>query len=335
MLFIKPLVLSVTLFLILGFTNLGFINRALAQTGALDDAIAQLNRGQIEQARALFLQHKAAPEALVYLAKIAMNDDPDQAEEWIEKAVKLAPDNAHAHFIRGRVMGQQASNAVFSALSYAKKSKASFLKAVELQPTEIDYHIGLMQFYLQAPSFAGGDIDAAKGQVKAIQQLDSKAGFKAEVDFLLATDQLQQAQGVLVQAQLDYPASPDFYFKAGMLQLGEEKFADAIGNFSKASQLEVSELREIQTKYAAMYQLGRTAVLSKTNLELGVSALSQYIASAPFDIGAIPKHWAQFRLANLYALQNKQAEAKRIYQMLAKVDDQRLQKEVKQAMGSL
>lgn len=330
MLFIKPLLVSVTLLFTTGFCHL-----ALAETGALDEAMAKLNSGQIDQARELFLQHKAMPEALVYLAKIAMNDNLDQAEEWIEKAVKLAPDNAQAHFIRGRVMGQQASNAIFSALSYAKKSKASFIKAVELQPSQIEYHIGLMQFYLQAPSIAGGDIDAAKQQVKAIQQLDGKAGIKAEVDFLVATDARQQAQAVLVQAQLDYPTSPDFYFKAGVLQVAEEKFALAMENFTKASQLEVSEPKDLQTKYAAMYQLGRAAVLSKTNLEQGVNALSQYIDNAPIDGDAVPKHWAQFRLANLYVLQNNKAEAKSLYQSLAKVDDKRLQKEVKHAMQSL
>jgi len=330
MLFVKPLMVSVTLLFTAGFCHL-----ALADTAALDEAKAKLSSGQIDQARELFLQHKTMPEALVYLARIAMDDNLDQAEEWIEKAVKLAPDNAQAYFIRGRVMGQQASNAVFSALSYAKKSKASFIKAVELQPTEIDYRIGMMQFYLQAPSIAGGDIEAAKQQVKAIQQLDGKAGVKAEVDFLVATDAREQAHALLAQAQVDYPTSPDFYFKAGVLQLAEEKFALAMDNFSKASQLEVSEQKDLQTKYAAMYQLGRAAVLSKTNLEQGVSALSQYIDNAPIDSAAVPKHWAQFRLANLYVLQNNIADAKSIYQGLTKVDDKRLQKEVKQAMQSL
>ena len=82
-------------------------------------------------------------------------DDADDAETLIEQALATSPDDAELQFWCGRVMGVQAQQAFLSALSYAKRSLACFQQAVALAPDKVDYRIGLMRFYLGAPSFAG------------------------------------------------------------------------------------------------------------------------------------------------------------------------------------
>jgi hypothetical protein len=78
----------------------------------------------------LFEKQKHDPKAMVYLAKIYMDMDMDidEAEDWIEKVVKDKLSGAEAHYVRGTIVGRQASGSIFSVLSYAKKSVNSFTK---------------------------------------------------------------------------------------------------------------------------------------------------------------------------------------------------------------
>ena len=80
-----------------------------------------------------------------------------------------------------------------------------------------------------------------------------------------------------------------------------------------------------------MYQLGKTSVLSESNIEAGIKALNEYIAEAPDLDDLAPKPWAEFRLANLMALNLQTLEAKTIYLRLAKTDNKELAKEAKKA----
>jgi TPR repeat protein len=122
----------------------------------------------------LFEKQKHDPKAMVYLAKIYidmdmdMDMDLDEAEDWIEKAVKDKLSGAEAHYVRGTIMGRQASGSIFSVLSYAKKSVNGFTKAVKLEPDSIKYLTGLMQFHTSVPSIAGGDIDIVKAQIEKL-----------------------------------------------------------------------------------------------------------------------------------------------------------------------
>jgi tetratricopeptide (TPR) repeat protein len=138
----------------LSFSTLTFANAI----SSLGNAITVLKTGQTEQAIVLFEKQKHDPDAMIYLAKIYMDTDLDEAEAWIEKALKANLKDAEAHYVRGAIMGRQASGSIFSALSYAEKSVNSFTKAVELQPDSIKYRKGLMQFHTGAPSIAGGDL---------------------------------------------------------------------------------------------------------------------------------------------------------------------------------
>ena len=65
-------------------------------------------------------------DKLLEQAQTLLGDDPDEAEEKIEAALELAPKRADVHFLCGQVMGIQASQSIFSALSYAGKSLDCF-----------------------------------------------------------------------------------------------------------------------------------------------------------------------------------------------------------------
>jgi tetratricopeptide (TPR) repeat protein len=315
----------------LSFSTLTFAS----SISPIDNAIAVLNAGQTEQAIVLFEKQKHDPEAMVYLAKIYMNTDLDEAEDWIEKAVKDNLSSAEAHYVRGAIMGRQASGSIFSALSYAKKSVNSFTKAAELEPDSIKYLKGLMQFHTSAPSIAGGDIDIAKAQIQKIRILDPKAGLEAEINYELSQDNDAVADKLLQQAKQTYNDIPEFFFQAGMFQQRKENYQAAFEELTVAISKNAETEESVVAKYRALYQLGKTSVLGESNIDAGINALKEFIDKAPDLEGLSPKPWAEFRLANLMSLNSQKLKAKTIYLRLAKTDIKELAKQAKKAAKAI
>ena len=116
--------------------------------------------------------------ALQYLAKIALQQQEfDDAEEYIEQALKFAANQAEIHFDAALIMAAQAQNSsIFSAPGYAKKSLNGFKMAVQLAPSNLQYRQGLMTFYLAAPGIVGGDEALALVEALAIEKIDPVAG---------------------------------------------------------------------------------------------------------------------------------------------------------------
>jgi TPR repeat protein len=307
----------------------------LAFADPLDQAVVALKAGQTEKAIDLFKAQKNNPDAMLYLAEIYLNTDLDEAEDWIEKAVKTNVNDAQAYYVRGAIMGRQASGSIFSALSYAEKSVNSFTKAVELQPDSIKYRKGLMQFHTGAPSIAGGDLDIAKVQIEKIRQLDPKAGLEAEINYELSQDNDALADALLQQAKQTYKDIPDFFFQAGMFQQRQENYQAAFEELTVAISKNAETEESVVAKYNALYQLGRTSVLGENNIDAGIKALNEVIGEAPDIDGMAPKPWAEFRLANLMALNLQTLEAKAIYLRLAKTDNKELAKQANKAAKAI
>lgn len=307
----------------------------LVLAAPLEQALNALQEGKTALAIDLLESQKSNPEAMLHLAKIYMRTDIDEAEEWIIKAVKKRPDDAESQYILGRIMGIQASSSIFSALSYAGKSLGGFTRAVDLKPDSLRYRNALVQFHIQAPSIAGGDLKIAKQQIEEIKQLNLAAGLKSEIDFYLSQDDDKTAEQLLVLAKQTFADTPDFFFKAGLLYQKQENYIQANAEFVQAINKPAVTEQSIKDRYNALYQLGRTAVLSKSNLQSGIQSLNEYIAQATISDGMPPKIWAEFRLANLLALNAQESEAKAIYLRLAKTSDEELVEQAKKAAKQL
>jgi tetratricopeptide (TPR) repeat protein len=100
-------------------------------------------------------------------------------EEWdrgvsaCERARNLDPQKSLYHLWLGRAYGEKASRVkFFSALSLAKKTRASFERAVELDPKNLDARTDLAEFYVEAPGVVGGGKDKAQAQADAIMALN-------------------------------------------------------------------------------------------------------------------------------------------------------------------
>ncbi len=298
-------------------------------------AFEALERGDTESARALFEAHEDDSTAQLQLAILYMGTDPDTAEDWIDRALASDPDNPEAHFVRGNIMGVQAQGSIFSAMGYARQCKQSYQRAVELDPTNTDYLWGLMQFHLNAPAIAGGDMEEAEALVEQIGSLDREEGFVAKLEYQRARGEDDQFETTFKAAQAAYPDSPQFYFHAGIYYQQKGDFASAFDQFTQASKLVSDDEDREVARYNAIYQIGRTALFSEQNIPDGIEAFKRYIDEAPVG-GALPdKSWANFRLGNLYQLAGREREARLIYVSLQKTADQELEAEVSKSLKQM
>ncbi|MDC8829517.1 tetratricopeptide repeat protein [Alteromonas gilva] len=258
-----------------------------------------------------------------------MAGDLDEAEELIEEVMASYPDNAAAHFLCGQIMGQQASNAIFSAMSYAGKSLDCFKKAVELAPENTDYRLGLMIYYLSAPGIAGGDTDLAWEHASAIEDLDALAGIRAKLRFYRQTENEQGYSELLHGAQRAYADHAEFHYLLGLHLQQQEQFAPALEAFNQAVAANIDE--EQHFHLSALYQIGRNAVFSEQFTEQGTAALQRFIDIGPDKPNLPTVPWAHFRLAQLYKHSNN-LEALTHHLALAKTSaDDTLQKSIKAA----
>lgn len=94
----------------------------------------------------------------------------DGALKTAEACVARLPQAAPCHYALGSVIGQQAMTAsMFKVIGMAGRIRDAFAKAVELDPLFFEARDGLVQYYLMAPSIAGGSVSKAREVVEAVQ----------------------------------------------------------------------------------------------------------------------------------------------------------------------
>ena len=97
----------------------------------------------------------------------------DNSVRMAEKSVALEPRNSSYHQWLGRAMGRKAEVAnPFAAFGLARKVKAEFERAVELDTNNLSARSDLSEFYLEAPAFLGGDKNKARQQAEFVARHD-------------------------------------------------------------------------------------------------------------------------------------------------------------------
>lgn len=308
-----------------------FSSQAYADISKGDSALAAGNK---TQAIAFYQSQESDILAKIKLAQVYMGFDLDEAEEWIELARKQDNQDPRMHFTRGSIMGQQAANSIFSALSYAGKSLDSFEQAVVLEPSNIAYQLGLLSFYLQAPSIAGGDKDKAKQVAQTISALDPVEGLKANIMVYSALEDKAGLDRLLQEGLAQHSNDPWFLFNAGMIKQNNQEYGQAIGLLSQVP-LD-AENEEFQQRYfSAQYQIGKTAILAEDFYPVGLAALDNYISNATIGNGMPSIDWATFRKANIVQAMGDKANASQLYKSIQADDDKQLQKALKKALKQL
>lgn len=101
----------------------------------------------------------------------------DNSIRMAEKSVSLDPQNSLYHLWLGRAMGRKAEEAnSITAFGLARKVRTEFERAVALDPNNLPARADLAEFYLEAPSFLGGDKNKARQQADFVAKHDPALG---------------------------------------------------------------------------------------------------------------------------------------------------------------
>lgn len=306
-------------------------SEAIADVQKGDQAYAQ---GDKVGALAYYKAVENTPKGIKALAYFYMKEDElDEAEDIIVEGVARFSDNAELHNAKGVVMSRQAMDAVFSALSYAKKSKAGFAKAVELAPNNPQYRMDLIQFYLQAPGFAGGDTEQAWKQIQVLQELDRVMAFQAKVAYYQVTEQLEPlSQLVLHSAQNS--SEPEVLLSAGILLMNQQAYERSFATLSKITLSDGATESQQDAYYGAQYQLAKLAMTAGQYYAEALDSIKIFMHQAPQYRNPQFAQWAQYRYGTLLALTGEIDEGRTVLNAI-KTQDKQLFKELQKTLRTL
>lgn len=145
---------------------------------------------------ALGLPTAAAAQDLLAQAKaLESRGQIDSAYVIIQRAVAAEPNRAEVQFWLGSIAGQRAERiGGIGAYASARKSKAGFGRAVQLEPTNPDYLEGLIQYLSQAPGIVGGDRDSALVLAEAVRRINEPRGTLLMVNVLNRGNRREKAR---------------------------------------------------------------------------------------------------------------------------------------------
>lgn len=241
---------------------------------------------------------------------------PDRAERSFERAIEKEPRNGLYHLWLGNAVGQQAQSAsVVRQPFMARRIKAEFERAVELDPNLIDARDGLIQFHLMAPAVMGGDRNEARNQQREIARRNAMRGHVAAANIAWRDRDTVSTERELRAA---IAAAPDSLTPIASLasrlvtwKRGAEAFA-----------LWDAELRRRPQSIPARYQYGRLAAITGENLPAAEAHLRAILAIAewPADQWSPGKAAAHARLGDVLRRQGKRDDARAAYNQALALD---------------
>ncbi len=152
------------------------------------------------------------PEILMYLGKLAAKrQERELAVEYLSRAVKLTPEDAQIQFEYAAACGFYAGSlgTTLKALTYARRASTSMREAIELEPDNLSFRQGYIDFCMEAPSIAGGGHRRAHEQAAVIAERDPVKGAFARATIYRAEENHTEAMNVLDDL---IALAPDNYF---------------------------------------------------------------------------------------------------------------------------
>ncbi len=141
------------------------------------DSLALLSAGQMNDFLATLMNRNDAESYNLRSRAYYATEQWDDSIQNGERAVGLQGNDSQYHLWLGRAYGQKAAEIgnPLTAASLARKAKAEFERAVELNPRNVSARSDLSEYYIQAPAIMGGGLAKAKSQASELQNLDPAA----------------------------------------------------------------------------------------------------------------------------------------------------------------
>ncbi|HYI08805.1 MAG TPA: tetratricopeptide repeat protein [Thermoanaerobaculia bacterium] len=233
-------------------------------------------------------------------------DDDAKAAELFEKAIAADPKNAEYHFLLGVSYGDLAQKAgILKQAGLAKKTKAAFERAIQLDPNHTESRFALISYYLIAPGFMGGSDEKANEQAAEIKKRNAFDGHRAYARIHRHNKKPELARKEMVEAVREQPNSPKAHYYLGNNYFTDDMYAEALHEYEYALKLDSAYM-------PAVFRIGVVAAETKTDHARGEASLKKYLAYKPAQDE--PSHAsAWFYLGKLYENQGRKADAKQSY----------------------
>lgn len=236
-----------------------------------------------------------------------------KASDEFERAVAADQASAAYHFQLGQAYGARAQHAnVFKQAVLARKAKAEFDRAVELDPDLIDARVGLVTFYLLAPGILGGSTDKARAEAEEIRRRNPYRGGLAFAQIAGRVEDVAGASRELEALTRQYPDSTLPYVALASGYAERKLWPDAWGVADRFA-------RALPDVPVGDYVVGRLAAESGEQLERGRTALTRYLQTTPRP-GDPPLALAHWRLGAIYERQEKKDAARAEYEAALRLD---------------
>jgi tetratricopeptide (TPR) repeat protein len=297
-------------FFILFISLIGILFAQVDSTG-----IKLINQKKYSEAQTYFEasieKNKKDPEAHYYLSvSLSRQGKFDDAQDAIEEAIDLNENVSKYHLMRGNILGQKAMNAnVISQGFLAPKIKNAFLRASELDPSNVATRIALFNYYVVAPGIMGGSGEKAMEQANVIVQLNPYRGYLLLANYYVRMkNDTAEAEKQIKKAIAFKPDTGDGYKQLGYIYLNQKRFADAYHQMKKYIDLEPKN-PDSHDSYGDVLKAEQKYHL----------AVEEYLQALSID-----KNFSAsiFSLADCYELQGLKQKAKETYQWFLTVEPQ-------------
>ena len=288
------------------------------QNGETESGVRLFEAGKFKEAKTVFEPAFKAntrdAAAAFYLGRIAMEERKnDRAADYFEAATKLDSKSSTYFLWLGRAYGREAQNAnVLRQPGLAKKTKAAWERAIELDPDNLDARTDLIQYYVQAPGFLGGSTGKAIEQAEEIRKRNALRGY-------LELGALYEREKRIADAEKAYLAASK---EPSDRHVGEYRlgvFYQNTGAFDKAFELFEAMIAANPNEFGALFQIGKTGAMSGQRLPRAEEALLAYLQTTPGrnDPSLAAAHW---RLGMVHEKRQDKQRARTEYETALRLD---------------
>lgn len=245
----------------------------------LAQADAALQAGEADRALSMLSAAPNSAEAHLLRCRTYFSEQHwDEAVAECEAAVRLDGQNGQNHLWLARALGEKADAVSFvSAFNLAKRARAEFEQAANLDPRDGETLTDLGEFYSSAPGVVGGGSDKAQGLVSQLEKIDpSRAHIlmgriaESKKDYGTAEREYKLATATSAHPAFPWMTLASFYRK-------HERWSDmqsAVESGYRAAQHD-------RGAGVAMYNGATVLIKGKRNLELASKMLETYLADYP------------------------------------------------------
>jgi tetratricopeptide (TPR) repeat protein len=334
------------------------IARTVAQTTPPSiDALIDGNHFKRAQAQlaAILKQNPNDAQANYQMSKVSIAfGRVDDAIHQTEIALAANNSRADYHAQYVEALGAKLNDehtGFLSRLSLARRFQAEAETTLKMDPRNIDVNTDLMQFYLEAPGMAGGDMERAAALADKLVKLDPAHGYILKAQFAEHEHQLDEAKQFYLQAADAAPGDYEIVATAAnfLLNLENQKGFPKAEDLAKGAQkinperieaynilavLYVKQRRwtELQTtlseserhvldNLAPQYQAGKFILVTAATDEfrLAEKCLRNYLTQPP-EAGSPPLAAAHWRLGQILEKEGHREEARKEIQTAVQLE---------------